>query len=94
MTKSFNELLSSTRELYSVMEKPEKALRHAKELVDMAPKNYEALNLLAAILYELDRDDESFIYYTQALEFEPNSIEALEGLMSLANDREDFKAAV
>ena len=94
MTTDFNELLESTRELYAVLEKPEKALKHAKRLVDMHPNSYEALNLLAAILYELDRDDESYIYYSKALELEPNSVEALEGLTSHANDLGDYKSAI
>jgi len=92
--KSFNELLSYTRDLYAALEKPDKALKHARELVDMAPDNYEVLNLLAAILYELDEDDEAFVYYNLASKIEPNSIEALEGLMSIANDNNDFTQAL
>ena len=92
--KSFNELLTYTRDLYAALEKPDKALNHARELVDMAPDNYEVLNLLAAILYELDKDDEAFAYYNAALKTAPNSIEALEGLMSIANDNNDFEQAL
>ena len=92
--KSFNELLSETRDLYAGLNNPRKALKNAQRLVDMAPENYEALNLLGAILYELDMEEEAYVYYKKALEFEKNSIEAMEGLISIANDSEDYESAI
>jgi Flp pilus assembly protein TadD len=92
--KSVAVLLADAREIYGVFGKAEQALPLVEEALAKAPDNVEALNLRAAILYELDRDDEAWAAHQRALELEPCSVEALHGLAAIANDREEFADAL
>ncbi len=87
-------LLADAREVYGVFGRAQQALALVDRALAAEPRSVEALNLKAAILYELDRDDEAEAYHRQALAVEPCSVEALHGLAALANDREDYAAAL
>ena len=88
------ELLADARETYGVFGKAQRALAIVERALVMEPRSVEALNLKAAILYELDRDDEAEACNRLALEAEPCSVEALHGMAALANDRADYPAAL
>ncbi|MHB0938073.1 MAG: hypothetical protein ACYDCO_16775 [Armatimonadota bacterium] len=92
--RSVEELLADAREVYGVFGKAQRALEIVDRALARDEKNVEALNLKAAILYELDEDDEAAAYHLRALEIEPCSVEALHGLTALANDRKDFAKAL
>lgn len=87
-------LLADAREVYGVFGKAERALGIVDKALEIEPQSVEALNLKAAILYELDRDDEADAYHRKALEVAPCSVEAWHGLASLANDRADYATAL
>jgi tetratricopeptide (TPR) repeat protein len=91
--RSLLDLLADAREVYSVFGKPQRALLLVDEALAHAPQSVEALNLKAAILYDLDRDDEALAHHLTALALEPNSTEALHGLASIANDAGDYAGA-
>jgi tetratricopeptide (TPR) repeat protein len=91
---SVEELLADAREVYGVFGKAQRALGIVDRALEREPKNIEALNLKAAILYELDEDEEAAAYHLRALELEPCSVEALHGLAALANDHEDYAKAL
>lgn len=88
--KSVETLLAEAREIYGVFGKAERALGIVEQALSIENENIEALNLKAAILYELDRDDEALEMHQQALDIEPCSVEALHGMAAIANDRDDF----
>ena len=92
--RSVQDLLTDARETYGVFGKAERALTAIDRALAMEPNNIEALNLKAAILYELDRDGEAQALHEQVLSIEPCSVEALHGLSALANDRHSFQVAV
>jgi len=79
-------VLAEARELYGVFGKSARALEVVNRALAFAPADVEALNLKAAILYELDRDEEARGYHLLALKVEPHSVEALHGLAAMAND--------
>ena len=83
-------LLGQARELYGVFGKSERALAVVVRALASAPDDVEALNLKAAILYDLDRDDEARDDHLRALAVEPCSVEALDGLAALAYDRRQY----
>lgn len=87
-------LLSDAREVYGVFGKNQQALKIVDRALSLEPHNVEALNLKAAILYDLDRDDEAKQLHLAALESDPNSVEALQGLSALANDAGNYADAV
>jgi len=87
------ELLKKARDTYAVG-KALRALAQVEQILTLAPDNVEALNLKAAILYELDRDEEAADYHRRALALEPHSVEALHGLGALANDQQDYAHAL
>jgi len=88
------EMLADAREVYGVFGKAQRALEIVNRALALDEKNVEALNLKAAILYELDEDDEAVAFHLRALEIEPCSVEALHGLTALANDHLDFAKAL
>lgn len=83
-------LLAEARELFGVFGKNQRALDLVDQVLHDDAKYVEAMNLKAAILYDMDRDDEAWDYHTQALKLEPNSVEALHGIASIANERGNF----
>jgi len=87
-------MLADAREVYGVFGKAQRALEIVNRALALDEKNVEALNLKAAILYELDEDDEAVAFHLRALEIEPCSVEALHGLTALANDHLDFAKAL
>ena len=89
-----NELLADAREVYGVFGKADRALKTVDRALEMEPNNVEALNLKAAILYELDHDEEAREYHQQALASEPNSVEALHGLAAIANDLGNYEEGI
>lgn len=91
---SVEELLADAREVYGVFGKARRALEIVNRALEQDQRNVEALNLKAAILYELDEDDEAAAYHQRALEIAPCSVEALHGLTALANDRQDYAKAL
>jgi len=91
---SVEELLADAREVYGVFGKAQRALGIVDRALAQEPQNIEALNLKAAVLYELDNDEEAAAYHLRALELEPCSVEALHGLAALANDHEDYAKAL
>lgn len=93
-TRSITELLTEARETYGVFGKAQRALTQVEQVLALAPESVEALNLKAAILYELDRDEEAVDYHRRALAIEPHSVEALHGLGALANDRQEYARAL
>lgn len=88
------ELLAEARDAYGVFGKAQRALTLVEQALADEPDNVEALNLKAAILYELDRDEETADYHRRALAVEPHSVEALHGLGALANDQQRFSEAL
>lgn len=92
--KSIADLLAEAREVYGVFGRAPQALTIVDKALAQEPKSVEALNLKAAILYELDRDDEARMYHEQALAIEPCSVEALHGLTALANDAGEYEQAL
>lgn len=92
--KSVRELLADARETYGVFGRSERALAIVDRALAGDPDNVEALNLKAAILYELDRDDAACEFHQRALALEPNSVEALHGLAAIANDRRQYAEAL
>lgn len=92
--RTIKELLTNARETYGVFGKAERALTTIDRALALEPSNIEALNLKAAILYELDRDEEAQALHEQVLSIEPCSTEALHGLTAIANDRHNFQVAV
>lgn len=91
---SIEEMLADAREVYGVFGKAKRALGIVDRALLLNPRNIEALNLKAAVLYELDRDEESAAYHLRALELEPCSVEALHGLAAIANDHVDYAGAL
>ena len=91
---SVEELLADAREVYGIFGKAQRALEIVDRALKQDERNVEALNLKAAILYDLDEDDEAAAYHLRALEIEPCSVEALHGLAALANDREAYVEAL
>lgn len=87
-------VLADAREVYGVFGKAKKALSLVDRVLKDAPEHIEALNLKAAILYELDRDDEARTLHARVLELQPCSVEALHGLASIANDAADYPEAL
>ena len=87
-------LLAKARELYGVFGKSERALAVVERALAESPEDVEALNLQAAILYDLDRDEEARDAHLRALAREPCSVEALHGLAALANDRSQYTEAL
>ena len=94
MEKTVAELLADAREIYSVFDRPKQALTAVERALALEPRNVEALNLKAAILYELDDDAQAEGYHRQALEVQPCSVEAWHGLAAIANDRGQYAAAL
>ena len=88
------ELLADAREVYGVFGKAEKALGIVDRALTSEPNNVVALNLKAAILYDLDRDNEAVACHRHALEIDPCSVEALHGLAALANDHGHYADAI
>ncbi len=86
--------LAEAREIYSVFGRNQRALGLVDGVLANEPDNVEALNLRAAILYDLDREDEAADYHQRALAVEPCSVEALHGMASIANDRNNFPTAI
>jgi len=91
---SVEELLADAREVYGVFGKAQQAIKSVDRALAREPENVEALNLKAAILYEMDNDEEAAAYHQRALAIEPCSVEALHGLAALANEREDYADAL
>lgn len=91
---SIQALLSDAREVYGIFGKAQRALTIVNRALEVAPRSVEALNLKAAILYELDRDEEAQACHEEALRIEPCSVEALHGLAAVANDQEYYTAAL
>ncbi len=87
-------VLADAREVYGVFGNAKKALGLVDGALAEAPEQLEALNLKAAILYELDRDDEARALHERVLALQPCSVEALHGLAALANDAQDYKTAL
>lgn len=92
--RTIADLLTEAREAYGVFDRAQRALTIVDRALEINPKNVEALNLKAAILYELDRDTEAEAYHLRVVEIEPCSVEALHGLAALANDREEYEKAL
>ncbi|MHB9131899.1 MAG: tetratricopeptide repeat protein [Armatimonadota bacterium] len=92
--QTIDELLADAREVYAVFGKAQRALNTVDRVLEMQPDSVEALNLKAAILYDLDKDEEAIEYHEKALAVEPCSVEALHGLAALANERGDYSAAL
>lgn len=92
--RPIHEILADAREVYGVFGKAQHALSIVDNALSLEPDNVEALNLKAAILYELDRDDEARSFHEQALAIEPASVEALHGLASIANDFHQYTEAI
>lgn len=88
------EMLADAREVYGVFGKAQRALGIVDKALVSEPHNIEALNLKAAILYELDRNDEAADYHRRALTVEPHSVEALHGLASIANEEGEYPIAL
>ncbi len=87
-------LLAEAREVYGVFGKTERALELVNRALALEPADIEALNLKAAILYDMDRDEEARSYHLLALEVEPYSVEALHGLAAIANDERHYDDAL
>ena len=85
-----DKLLADARETYGVFGRSKQALALVDRALALDAQSVEALNLKAAILFDIDRDDEAEEFHRKALEIEPCSVEALYGLASLANDRYDY----
>ncbi len=92
--RTVEELLADAREVYGVFGRAQRALSLVDQVLAEQSENLEALNLKAAVLYELDRDEEAEVYHQRALAIAPCSVEALHGLAALANDRGDYAAAL
>jgi len=92
--RTYHVLLADAREVYSIFGRPQAALATVDRALALEPKNIEALNLKAAVLYELDRDDEARECHLQALEIQPCSIEALHGLAAISNDQHRYQEAL
>jgi len=88
--QTHEEMLSEARELFGVFGKNARALEIVDNVISAQIGHVEALNLKAAILYDMDRDDEALEYHLQALQLAPNSVEALHGIASITNERGDF----
>lgn len=87
-------LLADAREVYAVFGKSQKALEIVEQVLAVEGTNLEALNLKAAILYDLDRDEEAAAFHQRALVLEPHSVEALHGMASIANDTARYQDAI
>jgi len=87
-------LLSDAREVYSALGNARKALVLVDSALQKAPERVDALNLKAAILYDLDRDAEAMAYHQQVLAIQPSSVEALHGMAAIANDAGDYTGAL
>ena len=88
------EYLADAREIYGVFGQGKKALTAVDRALALEPEHVEALNLKAAILYELDDDAQAMEYHRRALAVEPCSVEGWHGLAAIANDREEFAQAL
>ncbi|HEY3377457.1 MAG TPA: tetratricopeptide repeat protein [Armatimonadota bacterium] len=88
-----NAILTEAREVYGVFGKSPQALKLVDQALAAEPKNVDALNLKASILYDLDRDDEARDLHQQALTVEPHSVEAHHGLAAIANDTGKYAEA-
>lgn len=92
--KDFNEKLVDIREVFAVFGKVAPALKTVNELLSIAPENIDALNLKAAILYEMDHDDESIEVSEKVLEIYPDNVEALHAMIVAANDQHNYARAL
>jgi tetratricopeptide (TPR) repeat protein len=87
-------MLAEARELFGVFGKSRQALEMVDRVLAIKTDNVDALNLKADILFDLDRDDEAREFHLQAFAQDPNSVEALHGLASIANERGNFTDAL
>ncbi len=87
-------LLAEARELFGVLGKNARALELVDRVLAREPEHVEALNLKAAILYDLDRENEAWDLHLRAVTLQPNSVEALHGLASIANERGQYAEAL
>ncbi len=94
MNKEFKEILADTREVFAVFGKTAPALKAVNELLLIEPDNIDALNLKAAILYEMDSDDESILISRKVLELCPNNVEALHAMIAAENDQHNYAKAL
>ncbi|MEI6520305.1 MAG: hypothetical protein WCO98_09765 [bacterium] len=92
--KEFKEKLADTREVFAVFGKPEPALKTVDELLAIEPDNIDALNLKAAILYEMDHDEASIAVSEKILELCPDNIEALHAMLAAENDQHNYAKAL
>lgn len=92
--QTVEEMLADAREIYGVFGRAQQALTIVDRALEQEPQHVEALNLKAAILYELDRDDEAIEFHRCALELEPCSVEGLHGLTAIANDHHQYADAI
>ncbi len=90
----FKTKLADTREVFAVFGKTEPALKTVNELLLIEPDNIDALNLKAAILYEMDSDDESIEVSEKVLTLCPDNVEALHAMIAAENDQHQYAKAL
>jgi tetratricopeptide (TPR) repeat protein len=92
--QAITEILSEAREAYGAFGRAQRALMLVDQVLAREENNVEALNLKAAVLFEMDHDDEAREIHQRVLTLAPYSVEALHGLASIANGEGKYDEAL